>query len=50
MSEPEINDQPMPLVVHLTELRDRLLRALLAVLVVFICLFPFGNDIYTYVS
>jgi sec-independent protein translocase protein TatC len=36
--------------VHLTELRDRLLRALLAVLLVFICLFPFANDIYTFVS
>ncbi|MHA7815727.1 MAG: twin-arginine translocase subunit TatC [Pseudohaliea sp.] len=40
----------MPLVAHLTELRDRLLRAILAVLVVFICLFPFANDIYAFVS
>lgn len=44
------SDQPMPLVAHLTELRDRLLRAILAVLVVFIGLFPFANDIYAYVS
>lgn len=44
------NDRAMPLVAHLTELRDRLLRAILAVLVVFICLFPFANDIYTFVS
>lgn len=43
-------DQPLPLVAHLTELRDRLLRALLAVLIVFICLFPFANEIYTFVS
>ncbi|MEQ9396184.1 twin-arginine translocase subunit TatC [Haliea sp.] len=43
-------DQPLPLVAHLTELRDRLLRALLAVLVVFICLFPFANEIYSFVS
>ncbi len=50
MSEPEINDQPMPLVAHLTELRDRILRALLAVLVVFIALFPFANEIYAFVS
>ena len=50
MSEPESMDQPLPLVAHLTELRDRLLRALLAVLVVFICLFPFANEIYTFVS
>ncbi|MEM6483774.1 MAG: twin-arginine translocase subunit TatC [Pseudomonadota bacterium] len=44
------SDQPLPLVAHLTELRDRLLRALLAVLVVFIGLFPFANDIYQFVS
>jgi sec-independent protein translocase protein TatC len=31
-------------------LRDKLLRALLAVLVIFICLFPFANDIYAFVS
>ena len=50
MSETEINDQPLPLVAHLTELRDRLLRALLSVLIVFICLFPFANEIYAFVS
>lgn len=50
MSEPESNDQPLPLVAHLTELRDRLLRSLLAVLIVFIGLFPFANEIYTFVS
>lgn len=50
MSDEEHIDQPLPLVAHLTELRDRLLRALLAVLVVFICLFPFANEIYAFVS
>lgn len=50
MSEQDIDDQPLPLVAHLTELRDRLLRALLAVLVVFIGLFPFANEIYAFVS
>jgi len=48
--EPENTDQPLPLIAHLTELRDRLLRALLAVLIVFIGLFPFANEIYTFVS
>lgn len=43
-------DQTQPLVAHLTELRDRLLKALLSVLVVFLCLFPFANEIYTFVS
>jgi sec-independent protein translocase protein TatC len=31
---------------HLVELRQRLLRALLAVLLVFLCLFPWAKDIY----
>lgn len=34
------------LVSHLIELRDRLLRGLLAVLVVFVCFAPFANDLY----
>jgi sec-independent protein translocase protein TatC len=50
VSDADTTDKPLPLVVHLTELRDRLLRALLAVLLVFICLFPFANEIYTFVS
>jgi sec-independent protein translocase protein TatC len=50
MSDQETTDQPLPLITHLTELRDKLLRALLAVLVIFICLFPFANDIYAFVS
>lgn len=31
---------------HLMELRDRLIRALLAVLIVFVCLFPWAKDLY----
>lgn len=50
MNEPESTDQPLPLVAHLTELRDKLLRALVAVLIIFICLFPFSNEIYAFVS
>lgn len=34
------------LISHLLELRDRLLRAILAVLVIFICLAPFANELY----
>lgn len=49
MSDAE-HDTPLPLIAHLTELRDRLLRAILAVLLVFIILFPFANDIYAFVS
>jgi sec-independent protein translocase protein TatC len=43
-------DHEQPLVAHLLELRDRLLRAVLAVLVVFLVLFPFANDLYVLVS
>ncbi len=50
MNEPQSNDQPMPLVSHLTELRDKLLRAILAILIIFIGIFPFANDIYLAVS
>jgi sec-independent protein translocase protein TatC len=46
----EIDDQPQPLVAHLTELRDRLLRGVLAILLVFSGLFYFANDIYAFVS
>ena len=35
---------------HLLELRDRLLRMVLAVLVLLVVLFPFGNDIFTVLS
>ena len=31
---------------HLIELRDRLIRALLAILIVFLCLFPWAKDLY----
>ena len=51
MSKP--NDFPpedQTFVSHLIELRDRLLRAVLAVLVIFLCLFAFANDIYAFVA
>ncbi len=50
MTEQDSTDQAMPLVAHLTELRDKLLRAILAILILFIGLFPFANDIYAAVS
>lgn len=43
-------DPALPLVEHLSELRDRILRALLAILLVFIALYSFANEIYTFVS
>ncbi|MCV6613741.1 MAG: twin-arginine translocase subunit TatC [Cellvibrionaceae bacterium] len=49
--EPEQSfDVEQPLVQHLTELRDRLLRGILAVLIIFAGLFYFANDIYAFVA
>jgi len=43
-------DQEMPLVNHLIELRARLIRILMFVLLIFCGLFYFANDIYGFVS
>ena len=43
-------DEPMPLVAHLRELKDRFRNALIAVFIAFLGLFPFANELYTYVS
>jgi len=39
-----------PFLSHLVELRDRLLRMVVAILLVFLVLFPFANEIYTFVA
>ncbi len=39
-----------PFVSHLIELRDRVMRAFIAVMVFFVCLFPWANDLYQLVS
>ncbi|WP_163558082.1 twin-arginine translocase subunit TatC [Halomonas sp. NO4] len=39
-----------PLIEHLVELRSRLLRAVVAILVIFLALYAFANDIYTFVA
>ena len=43
-------DEPMHLVAHLRELRDRFRNALIALFIAFVSLFPFANELYTYVS
>jgi sec-independent protein translocase protein TatC len=43
-------DREMPLVAHLTELRTRLLRCVVAVLLIFAGLFYFAQDIYALVA
>jgi len=42
-------DHGQPLVEHLIELRSRLLYALLSVLIIFLPLFYFANEIYIYI-
>ncbi len=49
-SDRTIPDKEQPFVSHLLELRDRLLRMVVAVFVLFLCLFPFANDLYLYVA
>ena len=49
-NDQDIDDDKLPLVSHLIELRTRLLHSIVAVLVIFLCLFYFANDIYAFVS
>ncbi len=39
-----------PLIEHLIELRSRLLRSVVAIFVIFLGLYPFANEIYTFVA
>ncbi len=53
MTEPEnnnSNDEEMGFIAHLLELRDRLLRIVLCVIFIFLGLFYFSNDLYSYVA
>lgn len=50
MTDQESVDQGQPLVEHLIELRTRILHAILSVLIIFLPLFAFSNEIYTYIS
>lgn len=53
MTTPAYDEDPgpeQPFISHLMELRDRLLRMILAIAVAFLVLFPFANDLYTFVA
>jgi sec-independent protein translocase protein TatC len=39
-----------PFISHLLELRDRLLRMILGILILLLALFPFANDIYHFIA
>ena len=43
-------DKEQSFISHLVELRDRLLRSVIGVLVIFIVLFPFANPLYSFLS
>jgi sec-independent protein translocase protein TatC len=49
MSENEVFES-QPLMTHLIEFRNRVLRSVLAVLIIFAGLFSFSNEIYLYIS
>jgi len=48
MSDPSLNDQP--LIAHLIELRDRLIRILVVILFFFLGFIAFANDLYAYLA
>ncbi|QSA96146.1 twin-arginine translocase subunit TatC [Methylococcus sp. EFPC2] len=50
MAKPDIDVAEQPFIAHLIELRDRLLRAIVAVLILFIGLAYYANDIYSYLA
>ena len=43
-------DQEAPFISHLLELRDRLLKSVAAVLVIFVACAPFANQLYLYLA
>ena len=44
------NDAGQPLIAHLLELRNRLLKAMVVIFIVFLCLFTFSRELYTLVA
>lgn len=50
MSAPDSIDQDRPFIAHLLELRNRLLRSVLVVIVVFFAVFPFADNLYSWLA
>ncbi|MBT3812363.1 MAG: twin-arginine translocase subunit TatC [Gammaproteobacteria bacterium] len=46
----ENEEQEQPLISHLVELRNRLLKVVLSVLLVFLAMTPFANEIYSFLA
>jgi len=47
---PDLPEAEATFVSHLLELRDRLLRIIIVVTLIFAALFPFANDLYTFLA
>ena len=47
---PEDAQPEMPLIEHLLELRNRLLKMVLAVIICFAAIYPFANELYLLIS
>jgi sec-independent protein translocase protein TatC len=45
-----MKDKEMNFVQHMIDLRDILLRSVIAVLVLFLCFFPFASEIYSFIA
>jgi len=50
MTEQEEEQKAQPLIEHLLELRSRILHSIIAILLIFLCLFAFANQIYDILS
>ena len=50
MSEKSVKLKKIPIVQHLVELRSALLRSVIAIVIFFLMLFPFANEIYTFIA
>ena len=44
------SDKELSFIGHLIELRDKLIKSVIAILVVFVCLFPFADEVYTFIA
>jgi sec-independent protein translocase protein TatC len=49
-TQPPPEDKEMPLLDHLVELRSRLLKSVLSILIIFLALIYFANDLYLMIS
>ena len=48
--EPNDIDKQETFVSHLVELRDRLIKMIIGIVIVLLCLFPFANEIYSFLA